>query len=155
MWMPCINALKPSDAYMRQKTRPSSIQIMACRLDGAKPLSKPMFIGPLGIIFSEILIEIYIFSFKEMHLKTSCKMASILSRCQWVKHLLSKAGPATFVQFWPTETFILAADVRLSTQPIEDVPNEHHKRPACVPVVSGKFQVLAYDKQRIYSCDDK
>ena len=30
-----------------------------------------LFIGPLGINFSDILIEIIIFSFKKMHLKTS------------------------------------------------------------------------------------
>ena len=36
------NPLRPSDAYMRQWTRPSLIQIMACRLTGAKPLSEPM-----------------------------------------------------------------------------------------------------------------
>ena len=30
------------DAYTRQKTRPSLVQIMACRLFGAKPLSEPM-----------------------------------------------------------------------------------------------------------------
>ena len=29
-----------------------------------------LLIGPLGTNFSEILIEIYIFSFKKMHLKT-------------------------------------------------------------------------------------
>ena len=28
-----------------------------------------LFIGPLGTIYSEILIEIYIFLFKEMHMK--------------------------------------------------------------------------------------
>ena len=36
-----FNSLRPSDAYMRQKTRPSLVQIMACRLFGAKPLSEP------------------------------------------------------------------------------------------------------------------
>ena len=50
--------------------------IMACRLDGAKPLSEPMLEycyldGPLVTNFSEILIEIYTFSFKRMHLKIS------------------------------------------------------------------------------------
>ena len=30
-----------------------------------------LLIGPLGTIFSEILIEIYMFSFKKIHLKTS------------------------------------------------------------------------------------
>ena len=39
---PFVNSLRPSDAYMRQLTRPSLVQIMACRLNGAKPLSEPM-----------------------------------------------------------------------------------------------------------------
>ena len=33
------NSLGPRDAYMRQWTRPSLVQIMACRLFGANPLS--------------------------------------------------------------------------------------------------------------------
>ena len=42
---------------------------MACRLDGTKPLFEPMLeYCQLGN-FSEILIEIYAFSFKEVHLK--------------------------------------------------------------------------------------
>ena len=35
-------SLRQSDAYMRRWTRLSLIQIMACRLTGAKPLSEPM-----------------------------------------------------------------------------------------------------------------
>ena len=31
--------------------------------------ARMLFIGPLGTIYSEILIEIYIFLFKEMHMK--------------------------------------------------------------------------------------
>ena len=46
---------------------------MACCLSGAKQLSKPMAgllsIGPLGTNFSEIWIEIQIFSFMKMQLK--------------------------------------------------------------------------------------
>ena len=46
---------------------------MACRLDGAKPLSEHnagiLLIEPLEINFSEILIEIHTFSFKKMHFK--------------------------------------------------------------------------------------
>ena len=58
--------------YMRHQPRPSMVQIMACCLSGAKWLSKPMvLIGNLGTNVSEILIEIYIFSFKKMHLKMS------------------------------------------------------------------------------------
>ena len=37
-----INSLRLSDAYMHQQSRPSLDEIMACRLDGAKPLSEPM-----------------------------------------------------------------------------------------------------------------
>ena len=37
-----LNSLRPGDAYMRQKTNPSLVQIMACRLVGAKPLSAPI-----------------------------------------------------------------------------------------------------------------
>ena len=39
-----INTLRPSDAYMRHYTRPSLVQMMACRLFGAKPSSEPMMI---------------------------------------------------------------------------------------------------------------
>ena len=41
LWV-AFNSLRPSDAYMRQSTMPSLVQIMACRLVGAKPLSEPM-----------------------------------------------------------------------------------------------------------------
>ena len=37
-----FNSLRPSDGYMRQYTILSLVQIMACRLVGAKPLSEPM-----------------------------------------------------------------------------------------------------------------
>ena len=37
-----INSLRPSDAYMRQENSASLVQIMACRLVGAKPLSEPI-----------------------------------------------------------------------------------------------------------------
>ena len=37
-----FNSLRPRDAYMRHQACPSLVQIMACRLVGAKPLSEPM-----------------------------------------------------------------------------------------------------------------
>ena len=37
------NSLRPSDTYMHASVNsPSLVQIMACRLDGAKPLTKPI-----------------------------------------------------------------------------------------------------------------
>ena len=51
------------------------VQIIACHLFGAKPLSKQVLdivlIGPLGTNFSEIWIEIQNFSFTKMPLKMS------------------------------------------------------------------------------------
>ena len=40
----CVNSLRPGDAYMRQWNMPSLVQIMACRLLSAKPLSEPMMV---------------------------------------------------------------------------------------------------------------
>ena len=37
-----VNSSPPSAAYMRQWIRSALVQIMACRLCGAKPLSEPM-----------------------------------------------------------------------------------------------------------------
>ena len=38
----CVNSSPPSAAYMRQSIGSALVQMMACRLFGAKPLSKPM-----------------------------------------------------------------------------------------------------------------
>ena len=64
---------------------------MACHLAGTKPLfAGILFIGLLGTNFSGILIKIYIFSLREMHLKlSSAKMAAILSRGDELKTRLA------------------------------------------------------------------
>ena len=47
-----------------------------------------LLFGPLGTNFSEIVIEIEIFSFTKLHLKvSSAKVAAILSRPQCVKYM--------------------------------------------------------------------
>ena len=38
----CVNSSPPSASYMPQWTGSALVQIMACRLDGNKPLSEPM-----------------------------------------------------------------------------------------------------------------
>ena len=38
----CVDSSPPSVAYMRQLIESALVQIMACRLFDAKPLSKPM-----------------------------------------------------------------------------------------------------------------
>ena len=51
-----FNSSPPSAAYMRQWTVSILVQVMACRLFGAKPLPQPILaflsIGPLGTNFS-------------------------------------------------------------------------------------------------------
>ena len=69
-----INSSLPSGVYMRQWIGSTLVQIIVCRLFGAKPFSKPM-LGycqlALGTNFSEIFNKIQNFSFTNMHLKTS------------------------------------------------------------------------------------
>ena len=62
----------PSAAYMRLWIGSALVQIMACRLFGAKSLSEPLLlIRSLGTNFSENLIKIQNFSFTKMHWKVS------------------------------------------------------------------------------------
>ena len=66
------NLLGPSDAYnMHHQPMLTLVQLMACHLLGAKLLAEPnriLLIGSLGTNFSKIVIEIYMFLFKKMHL---------------------------------------------------------------------------------------
>ena len=59
-------------AYMRRWTGSASVQVMACRLFGAKAIiwtnADFLSIGPLGTNFSEIRIEMQNVSFMKMHL---------------------------------------------------------------------------------------
>ena len=63
-----LNPLGPSYAYMCQWGKPSLVQIMACGLVGAKPLSEPvagsLLIRNLGTNFIEILSKIHTFLFR-------------------------------------------------------------------------------------------
>ena len=43
-WYQVFNSMRPSDAYIRQYTMPPLVQLMACGLVGAEPLSEPMLI---------------------------------------------------------------------------------------------------------------
>ena len=89
----------------RQWIGSALVQIMACRLVGAKPLSKLMLdylsIGLLGTNFSEILIKIQTFSLTKMHLKLSsakwcpfCRVGELGKA--WWRHQME-----TFPLYWP------------------------------------------------------
>ena len=74
LWhLPTVKSSPPSAADMGQWFGSALVQIIACRLFCAKPLSKPMLsycsFGTLGKYFSEILIKIQNSSFTKMHMK--------------------------------------------------------------------------------------
>ena len=73
-----INSSPPSAAYMRQWIGSALVQIMACRLFGAKTLSKPVLDQNKKLFSHENAPESIV-----------CEMAAILFRGRWVKYLLS------------------------------------------------------------------
>ena len=76
-----INSSKPNDSYLHKQTRPSLVQIMACHLFGAKPLSKPMLayceLNPWNIFQWNLNQDTMIF-IEENDFENVCKMAAIL-----------------------------------------------------------------------------
>ena len=69
-----IYSTPSSAAYRRQWIGEALVQIMACRLFGAKPLSESIlgYCRPLGTNINEILMNIPNFSVTKMHLRMSC-----------------------------------------------------------------------------------
>ena len=85
-----VNSLSPSAAYMRQWIGSALVQIMACRLFGVKPLSKPMLtycqLDRKGTYFKEILFKNSNISIQENAFEhVVCEMAATLSTGRWVK----------------------------------------------------------------------
>ena len=71
-----VNSSPPSAAYMYQWTGPALVQIMACRLGGAKPLSEPMLICCQLDPKQHISMKFYL-KFKYFHSR----------KCIWKCHL--------------------------------------------------------------------
>ena len=93
-----FNPLRPSDAYMRHETKPSLIQIVACRLASASHHLKQcgiMWIGPWGTNFNNILVEIHHFPSRKcvwicrLQKKKKKKIADNLSRPHCVNSLVT------------------------------------------------------------------
>ena len=84
-----LNSSPPSDACIRQWIGSALVQIMACRLFGTKPLSKPMqsycqldLRNKLKWNFNQ---NTKLFIHKNVSENIVCEMAAILSRRRWVK----------------------------------------------------------------------
>ena len=84
----CVNLLRPSDAYMRQKKIPTLLQITACRLFGVKSLPEPML--PCCLLdhkehnSMKFCLKLLRFHWRKCPWKCFCKMAAIFSRPQCV-----------------------------------------------------------------------
>ena len=80
-----VNSSPPSAAYMRQRIGSAMVQIMACRLFGAKPLSK-LVLGCCQLHpFEQNSMKFYKiqnFSFTKMHLKIPSLCAAPWASCQ-------------------------------------------------------------------------
>ena len=120
------NSSPPSAAYMRQWIGSALAQIMACRLFGTKPLSKPILVYCHLTLrkktFSETLFKRQNLSFTKMHMKISsakwppfCSGGDELSRdwCRvcWVM-LLPGCGRTSIT--WETRGPVVIACHRLS-----------------------------------------
>ena len=87
--------LRLSDAYVRRQSVTLLVQIMACRLFGAKPLSEPM-LEYCQQHACQILIEIHTFSFTKIHLKMSSGKWRPICLCLNVSNIIS-------VSFWRSD----------------------------------------------------
>ena len=85
----CFNSLRPSNAYMRQYNIPTLLQIMACRLCGAKPFSETMLpycqLDPKEHISVKLYLKFKSFHSRNLFENVLSEMAAILSRAQCVK----------------------------------------------------------------------
>ena len=94
-----INSFPPCAAYMRQWMGSVLVQIMACCLFSAKPLSKPM-LGYYQLNFRNKLEwnlsqDRKLFIHENASENIVCEMAAILSRRRWVKRCTSSLITAT------------------------------------------------------------
>ena len=83
-----FNSSPPSATYLRQWTDSVLVQIMACRLFGAKPLSEPMLdysqLNPRNKLQWNFNQNTIFFIDGNAFQKVACEMAAILSRGRWV-----------------------------------------------------------------------
>ena len=86
-----FNSSPPSAEYMRQCIGSALVQIMACRLFGAKPLSKPMLdysqLSHKNKFQWKFNQNTKVFIHENASENIVCEMAVILSSGRWVKHI--------------------------------------------------------------------
>ena len=89
-YMSMLNSSAPSAAYVRQRIGLALVQIMACRLFGAEPLSKSVLVIVDSTPNNKLIWNFWQNTKLFIHENTSesCEIATILSRPQCVKKLV-------------------------------------------------------------------
>ena len=109
MWLVHKHSFSTSAAYMRQWIRSALVQIMFCRLLGAKPSSEPM-LGYWDIVNWTLRNKLQwnfnqntkLFIHENASEKIVCEMAAILSRGRWVN-------------FWFDNMMVSIVTIKLAT----------------------------------------
>ena len=125
-WMLSFDSLRPSNAYMRHQTRPSSVQVMASRLLGTKPLSEP------------ILVYCQLNQMQEIILK---KMNLIMPSVNWWPFCF---GLIVLMQLWCGVVWRIWCISELGRywfrQPLVACSVTSHYLNQCWPIVSSTFR---------------
>ena len=99
-----VNSSPPSAAYMRRSTGTTLVQIMACRLVGAEPLSEPMLEYCQLDLYEQTSVKFYLifglFFFEEIHLKMSS--AKWRPFCPGRDELIIKGAPGAQQEIFDT-----------------------------------------------------
>ena len=89
-----INSSPPGDAYMRQWIRSVLVQIMACRLFSAKPISIPMLgysqLNPRNKLHLNSNQNVKLLICENAYKNIVCEIAAILPWRRWVKNAACK-----------------------------------------------------------------
>ena len=97
-----INPFPPSAAYMRQWTGSSLVQVMACRLFGAKPLTEPMLAYCQLDSWENISVkfESEFYHFYSMKCNWKCRLTKWQPFCpggDGLKHMCGQVMPHTVI----------------------------------------------------------
>ena len=112
--MGALNTLRPVDTFMRQIAGPSLVQIMVCRLFGAKPFPEPILTIYQWDQWEQTLKKwnrnTTIFIEENTFQNIFCKMSPFLFRLQWVSSYLYRG--VLFGEFHCTETMVPRNSIR-------------------------------------------
>ena len=99
-----VNSSPPNGAFMRQWTGSALVQVMTCRLFGAKPLPQPILpycqLDPCEQISMKFKSNYKIFHSRICTWKCHCEKAAILSKGRWVnpQDYITRQSPSRLPQ---------------------------------------------------------